>query len=85
MKQQKSIIDLCLLQAGWTTLMYASSYGCTEIVKYLVEETTAQVNVTNNVSCSTNCTPPIMTSYRIHALPVTLLLVEITWRWLSYY
>ena len=38
------------MQYGWTALIYAALYGHTAIVQYLVEETTAQVNATDNVS-----------------------------------
>ena len=38
------------VQYGWTALMKAAVYDHTAIVRYLVEETTAQVNATNNVS-----------------------------------
>ena len=36
------------VQFGWTALMIAARYGHTAIVQYLVEETTAQVNATDN-------------------------------------
>ena len=38
------------MQKGNTALMTAASNGHTKIVKYLVEETTVQINATNNVS-----------------------------------
>ena len=38
------------VQNGRTALMRAASWGHTAIVQYLVEETTAQVNVTDQVS-----------------------------------
>ena len=38
------------MQNGYTALMHAASNNHTDIVKYLVEEAKAQVNVTNNVS-----------------------------------
>ena len=40
------------VQLGWTALITAARCGHTAIVKYLVEETTAQVNATNTVSHS---------------------------------
>ena len=40
------------VQYGWTALMLAAVSGHTAIVQYLVEETTAQVNATDNVSHS---------------------------------
>ena len=40
------------MQDGRTALMRAVKWGYTAIVQYLVEETTAQVNVTDNVSHS---------------------------------
>ena len=40
------------VQGGRTALMIAAKYGCTAIVQYLVERTTAQVNATDNVSHS---------------------------------
>ena len=40
------------VQWGWTALMRAANNGHTAIVQYLVEETTAQVNATDNVSHS---------------------------------
>ena len=40
------------VQFGRTALMGAAIYGRTAIVQYLVEETTAQVNATDNVSHS---------------------------------
>ena len=38
------------MQYGWTALIYAALNGHTATVQYLVEETTAQVNATDNVS-----------------------------------
>ena len=38
------------VQLGWTALMEAAHHGHTAVVKYLVEETTAQVNATSKVS-----------------------------------
>ena len=38
------------MQTGRTALIYAAISGHTAIVQYLVEETTAQVNATSNVS-----------------------------------
>ena len=38
------------MQAGSTALMWAAFRDHTAIVQYLVEETTAQVNATDNVS-----------------------------------
>ena len=40
------------VQYGRTALVLAAGHGHTAIVQYLVEETTAQVNATNNVSHS---------------------------------
>ena len=40
------------MQYGRTALTIAAVYGHTAIVQYLVEETTAQVNATDNVSHS---------------------------------
>ena len=40
------------MQGGWTALMWAANGGHTDIVQYLIERTTAQVNATNNVSHS---------------------------------
>ena len=36
-------------QLGYTALIWAANGGRTDVVKYLVEETTAQVNATNKV------------------------------------
>ena len=44
------------VQRGNTALMKAARRGHTAIVQYLVERTTAQVNATNNVSHSKQCT-----------------------------
>ena len=38
------------MQDGWTVLIWAARNGRTATVQYLVEETTAQVNATSNVS-----------------------------------
>ena len=38
------------MQIGGTALIYAAFNGHTATVQYLVEETTAQVNATDNVS-----------------------------------
>ena len=40
------------MQYGHTALMLAALYGHTAIVHYLVEETTAEVNATDDVSHS---------------------------------
>lgn len=40
------------MQNGETALMWASCYGYIDIVKFLIEETKAQVNAKNNVSYS---------------------------------
>ena len=42
------------MQLGWTALIRASFHGYTAIVQYLVKETSAQVNATDNVSHSNN-------------------------------
>ena len=42
------------MHGGWTALIYAAVSGHTAIVQYLVEETTAQVNTTDNVSNANN-------------------------------
>ena len=44
------LIHSSRMQFGWTALMVAAQCGHTAIVQYLVEETTAQVNATDNVS-----------------------------------
>ena len=49
-----SLIHYSHVQYGSTALMLAAQKGRTAIVQYLVERTTAQVNVTNNVSHSNN-------------------------------
>ena len=41
---------LFFMQNGETALMWASHYGHIDIVKFLIEETQAQVNARNNVS-----------------------------------
>ena len=40
------------MQEGWTALIRAVRWGHTATVQYLVKETSAQVNATNNVSHS---------------------------------
>ena len=40
------------VQIGMTALMRAANGGHTDIVQYLIERTTVQVNATNNVSHS---------------------------------
>ena len=42
------------MQGGWTALIRAAYNGHTAIVQYLVKETSAQVNATDNVSHSNN-------------------------------
>ena len=42
------------MQNGWTALIIAAICGHTAIVQYLVRETSAQVNATDNVSHSNN-------------------------------
>ena len=42
------------MQDGWTALFRATYYFHTTIVQYLVKETSAQVNGTNNVSHGNN-------------------------------
>ena len=47
-----SLILTCMVffaQLGYTALIWAANGGQTDVVKYLVEETTAQVNATNKV------------------------------------
>ena len=44
------LIHSSCVQYGWTPLIRAAVFGRTAIVQYLVEETTAQVNATDNVS-----------------------------------
>ena len=38
------------MQSGQTALMYAAEQGHIDIVQYLIKETTAQLNATNDVS-----------------------------------
>ena len=40
------------VQSGYTALIRAAYHGHTDIVRFLLEETSAQVNATNNVSHS---------------------------------
>ena len=42
------------MQNGWTALIRAARWGDTATVQYLVKETSAQVNATNDVSYSNN-------------------------------
>ena len=42
------------MQCGWTALIRATISGHTATVQYLVKETSAQVNATDNVSHSNN-------------------------------
>ena len=42
------------MQYGWTALINATICGHTATVQYLVKETSAQVNATDNVSHSNN-------------------------------
>ena len=42
------------MQFGWTALIRAAAFGNTYIVRFLLEETSAQVNATDDVSHSNN-------------------------------